>query len=182
MIRVTFDEKNARLGASLMRSMPDLVQKAAVSAINRTITYTRTEISKAVRERYFIKAADVKRALNLERAKGQSPRGVVTASGAPLSLANFRLLRRKRGPVRVQVLREGSARPVKGLFVKRFPSGYEGPMHRRQRARYPLATPFGPSVPAMVGKEETLEKFVPKAEAKLNERFLHEITWRLSKK
>lgn len=181
MIRVTLDEKNARLAASLMRTMPSLVQKAAAAAINRTITTTRKEISKAVRERYIIRAGDVKRALSLERAKKQSPRGVITASGAPLSLAKFRLRRRKRGPVRVQVLRGGSARPVKGLFVQRFPSGYEGPMHRRQRARYPLATPFGPSVPAMVGKEETLEQFVPKAEKTLNERFLHEISWRISK-
>lgn len=182
MISVKLNEKNARLAASLMRFMPSQVQAAAVAAINRTITATRKEISKAVRERYIIRTGDVKRALFTQKAKNQSPRGVITVKGTPLSLAKFRLRRRKRGPVRVQVLRGGSARPVKGLFVQRFPSGYEGPMHRRQRARYPLATPFGPSVPAMVGKEETLEQFVPKAEKTLNERFLHEIKWRLSKK
>lgn len=181
MIRVTLDEKNAILAETLMKSMPSLVQKAAAAAINRTITATRKEISKAARERYIIRAGDVKRALFTQKAKNQSPRGVITAKGTPLSLAKFRLRRRRRGPVRVQVLRGGSARPVKGLFVQRFPSGYEGPMHRRQRARYPLATPFGPSVPAMVGKEETLEQFVPKAEKTLNERFLHEISWRISK-
>ena len=182
MISVKLNEKNARLAASLMRFMPSQVQAAAVAAINRTITTTRKEISKAVRERYIIRAGDVKRALFTQKAKNQSLRGVITVKGTPLSLAKFRLRRRKRGPVRVQVLRGGSARPVKGLFVQRFPSGYEGPMHRRKRARYPLATPFGPSVPAMVGKEETLEQFVPKAEKTLNERFLHEIKWRLSKK
>lgn len=182
MISVKLNEKNARLAASLMRFMPSQVQAAAVAAINRTVTATRKEISKAVRERYIIRAGDVKRALCTQKAKNQSPRGVITVKGTPLSLAKFRLRGRKRGPVRVQVLRGGSARPVKGLFVQRFPSGYEGPMHRRQRARYPLATPFGPSVPAMVGKEETLEQFVPKAEKTLNERFLHEIKWRLSKK
>ena len=182
MISVKLNEKNARLAASLMRFMPSQVQAAAVAAINRTVTSTQKEISKAVRERYIIRAGDVKRALFTQKAKNQSPRGVITVKGTPLSLAKFRLRRRKRGPVRVQVLRGGSARPVKGLFVQRFPSGYEGPMHRRQRARYPLAAPFGPSVPAMVGKEETLEQFVPKAEKTLNERFLHEISWRLSKK
>lgn len=182
MIRVMLDEKNAKLAETLMRSMPDLVQRAAANAINRTITTTRKEISKAVRERYLIRAGDVKRALSLERAKKQSPRGVITARGAPMALEKFRLRQRKRGPMRVQILRDGSAKPVRGLFVQRFPSGYEGPMHRRQRARYPLATPFGPSVPSMVGKEETVERFVPIAEKMLNERFLHEITWRLSKK
>lgn len=181
MIRVTLDEKNAILAETLMKTMPNLVQRAAAAAINRTITATRKEIFKAARERYIIRAGDVKRALFTQKAKNQSPRGVITAKGTPLSLAKFRLRRRKRGPVRVQVLRGGSARPVKGLFVQRFPNGYEGPMHRRQRARYPLATPFGPSVPAMVGKEETLEQFVPKAEKTLNERFLHEISWRISK-
>lgn len=182
MIHVTLDEKNAELAERLVKTMPEIVQKAAVGAINRTVTTTRKEISKAVRERYIIRAADVKRALSLEKARKQSPRRVITASGAPLGLDKFRLRKRKRGPMRVQILRDGKAQPVKGLFTKRFPGGYEGPMHRRQKARYPLATPFGPSVPAMVGKEETLEKFVPKAEKTLNERFLHEISWRISKK
>lgn len=181
MIQVTLDEKAAARASALMKTAPNIVQRAAVNAINRTVTTVRKSISVAVRERYTVKAGDVKRALSLERAKRESPRAVITAKGSPLALSKFRLRQRRRGPMRVQVLKGGAAKPVRGLFVRRFPSGYEGPMHRRQRARYPLATPLGPSVPSMVGKEETLERFVPKAEKTLNERFLHEIEWRLSK-
>lgn len=47
MIRVTLDEKNAILAETLMKTMPNLVQRAAAAAINRTITATRKEISKA---------------------------------------------------------------------------------------------------------------------------------------
>lgn len=182
MIRVTLNDENVQRAEVLMKSCPKIVQRAAVSAINRTITSTRAEISKAVRGRYAVKAADVKKALSLTRAKGQSPRGVITASGSPLSLTKFSLRRRKRGPIRVRVLRNGELKPVSGLFFNRFRSGYTGPMHRRQKARYPLASPFGPSVPSMVGNEETLNQFIPKAEKVLNERFLHEIRWRLDKK
>lgn len=182
MIDVALDERNARLAASLMRSAPSLVQKAAVNAVNRTIITTRKEISKSARGRYVVKAAEVKRALSIDRAKGQSPRGAIIAKGAPLSLSAFRLRERKRGSMRVQVLRESGLRPVKGLFVKQFPRGYSGPMLRAQRARYPLASPYGPSVPKMVENQEVLEHVVPIAEETLNQRFLHEISWRLSKK
>lgn len=61
MIRVTLNEENVRAEV-LMKSCPKIVQRAAVSAINRTITSTRAEISKAVRGRYAVKAADVKKA------------------------------------------------------------------------------------------------------------------------
>lgn len=182
MIRVTLNEENVNRAEELMKLCPDLVQKSAVNAINRTITATRKEISKAVRGRYVIKAGDVKRALSLTKAKKQSPRGVITATGSPLSLAKFSLRRRKRGPMRVRVLRNGDLKPVSGLFFNRFRSGYTGPMLRTQAARYPLASPFGPSVPSMVGNEETIKQYAPKAEEVLNERFLHEIRWRLSKK
>lgn len=80
------------------------------------------------------------------------------------------------------MLRNGDLKPVSGLFFNRFRSGYTGPMLRTQKSRYPLASPFGPSVPGMVGNEETLKQYAPKAEEVLNERFLHEIQWRLSKK
>lgn len=117
MIRVTLNEENVQRAEVLMKSCPKIVQRAAVNAINRTITSTRAEISKAVRGRYAVKAADVKKALSLTRAKGQSPRGVITASGSPLSLTKFSLRRRKRGPIRVRVLRNGELKPVSGLFL-----------------------------------------------------------------
>lgn len=77
MIRVTLNEENVQRAEVLMKSCPKIVQRAAVNAINRAITSTRAEISKAVRGRYAVKAADVKKALSLTRAKGQSPRGVI---------------------------------------------------------------------------------------------------------
>ena len=182
MIRVTLNEENVQRASELMKLCPDLVQKSAVNAVNRAVSTARTEISKSVRGRYVIKAADVKRALSLTRAKGVSPRASISATGSPLSLTKFSVRKRKRGPVRVRVLRNGELKPVSGLFFNRFRSGYSGPMLRTQKAKYPLVSPFGPSVPSMVGNEETLNQFVPKTAEVLNRRFLHEIRWRLNKK
>lgn len=181
MIKIDIKEENMKQVEELVKSSPKLVTKCAVSAINRTITTVKTEISKSVRERYTVKAKEVKRAFTVKRASSSLPKAEVIAKGSPLGLPSFSIRRRKRGPVRVQVLRGGKAKPVSGLFFNKFKSGYTGPMHRRQPARYPLASPFGPSVPGMVGNEETLEPAAQRAEEVLNERFLHEIERRFPK-
>ena len=137
MIRVTLDEKNAKLAETLMRSMPDLVQRAAANAINRTITATRKEISKAVRERYLIRAGDVKRALSLEKAKKQSPRGVITARGTPLSLAKFRL--RKSFPPLIQMTHRHDF-----SAEQHFVHGFRNPVGKAAKLRYDAQRRNGP--------------------------------------
>ena len=54
-------------------------------------------------------------------------------------------------------------------------------MKRISRQPYPLKTPAGPSVPQMVGNENTLRELVPEAERTLNERFIHEVEFRMGR-
>lgn len=182
MIRVTLNEENVQRAAELMKSCPNIVYRSTIAAINRAITTAKAETAKTVRERYTVKSANVKRAFTVRKASGGSPRAEVIAKGFPLPLASFKYSRRKKGPVRVMVLKKGKMKPIRGLFFNRFPSGYTGPMHRRQKSKYPLASPFGPSVPSMVRNEETLMPAARAAAEMLNKRFLKEINRRLSNK
>lgn len=182
MIHVNLDEKNAELAERLVKTMPKIVQKAAAAAINRAITSAKAEAAKTIKERYTVKSASVKRAFTVKKSFGEILRAEVIAKGSPLGLASFKFSRPKNSPVRVQVLRRGKLKPVRGLFFNRFRSGYTGPMHRKQKARYPLSSPFGPSLPGMLGNEETLRPAVKRAEKVLNERFIKELDRRISEK
>lgn len=179
---ISIDTQNLLYARSLLGNAPKEIQKAAVNAINRTVTRLKTQVSKTIRKNYLINARDVKGTLNIRRASSAHLRGVIGSRGRPPLLTAFRVRANKRGPVKVQVRKGRSAKPVPGLFLGASRTGYVGAMQRTQlKARYPLRIPYGPSVPQMFGSEEVIEELTPMAEDMLNERFLHEVEYRFNK-
>lgn len=181
MIHIDFDEQSLMTARAAMALAPKEVPKAAAAAINRTTTRVRKTISKAAAKRYVAKVGNIKKSFTTARATASAPTAELRSTGRALPLTAFRLTTPKRGPVRVKVLRAGAPKRVKGLFLRDFPRGYHGPMLRVTSARYPLKTPAGPSVPAMVGNKNVTAEAVKDAETYLNQRFMHEISYRLGK-
>ncbi len=157
------------------------VNKAAAAAINRTVTTVRKETSKSIKESYTIGSSDIKTAINTQKATSTTLKGVVNATGRPISLTKFKVQARKTGPVRVQVRKSAGLRPVKGLFLGRSRASYAGPMQRITSKSYPLRVPYGPSVAQMFGSENVIKSLAPIAEETLNTRFAHEVAYRVSK-
>lgn len=176
-VKVELDKKVLDTAHNLFANAREQVGRAAGVAINRTLVSLRKEASVSIRQRYVIKSGTVKNTFTLRRAGRSSTRGALLSKGTVLDLSNFRLRKPKRGPMRVQVLKAGGLKPVKGLF------SHKGrrPMMRTTASAYPLRIPQGPSVPQMFGNEETLKGLAPKAEEILNKRFLHEIVYRYKK-
>lgn len=181
MITISYDEKSLNRAKTMMILAPQEVHKAASTSVNRTLTHVKSTMSKEARARYLVKASEVKKSLKTKRASSGSLSGEIDSAGRPIGITAFRMSVRKRGPVKVKILRQGSLKPVKGLFVNHFPSGYTGPMYRKQRSRYPLSSFAGPSVPQMIGNKNVLPKWEKDAEAFLNRQFLHEVDYRISK-
>ena len=176
-VKVELDKRVLDTAHNLFANAREQVGRAAGVAINRTLVSLRKEASVSIRQRYIIKAGTVKNTFTLRRAARSSTRGALLSKGTVLDLSNFRLRKPKRGPMRVQVLKAGGLKPVKGLFSHK----ERRPMMRTTAAAYPLRIPQGPSVPQMFGNEETLKGLAPKAEEILNKRFLHEIVYRYKK-
>lgn len=174
MIEISVDPQSVDTARNLLVAFPQEIHKAADTAINRTITKVQTQVSKTIRARYVIAAGDIKAALKTKRARRGEARGMILATGKTLHFSNFSVSVRKRGPATVRVLKAGSRKPVKGLFVH----AKKGPLHRTQPASYPLRIPYGPSIPQMFGNEETMKILIPIAETTLQERFLHEVQYR----
>lgn len=179
---ISIDAKNLEYAQRMLGGAPKQIEQAAANAINRTITKIKTQTSKSIRKNYLVSAKNVKGTLNIKRASRSKLRGVLASQGSPLLLTAFRVRKNKRGPVKVQIRKQGGAKSVPGLFLGVSRNGYKGAMQRKKRkARYPLRIPYGPSVPQMFGAENVIGELTPLAEATLNERFLHEVEYRFQK-
>ena len=179
---ISIDAKNLEYAQRKLGGAPKQIEQAAANAINYTITKIKTQTSKSIRKNYLVSAKNIKGALDIKRASRSNLRGVLASRGSPLLLTAFRVRNHKRGPVKVQIRKQGGAKLVPGLFLGVSRNGYKGAMQRKKRkARYPLRIPYGPSVPQMFGAENVIGELTPLAEATLNERFLHEVEYRFQK-
>lgn len=172
MMEIHLDKKNLQIADRLLSGALVNVRAASSSAINRTLPHARKKLVEKARERYVVKPGPLKGSIRLLKAGAGSMTGMVKSSGHPLHLSYFqtRFPQTKRASARV--LRQGSLKPVKGLFKMRYI------FHRRQPARYPLAIPAGPSAPQMVGYDKGVSAILPDVEDYLNQRFLHEVAYR----
>ncbi len=180
MIEVKLNEKAAAAAQNAMRTAPKQTVKAAIGAINRTVTKTAALISKETRVRYIVKAADVKKSLKKKKATSASMTASVISTGAPLPLVSFKVTHPRRGPMKAKVLKRGALKSVQGLYQNE-KARYKGVLLRKTGARYPVKSPFGPSIPTMIGNEEVLGRLTPQISAFLNQRFMHELDYQLGR-
>lgn len=172
MMEIHLDEKNLQIADRLLSGALMNVQRASAAAINRTLPHARKVLVEKAKERYMAKSGPLKGSIRLLKANAGGMTGMVKSSGHPLPLSYFQTRFPKTKPASTRVLRQGSLKPVKGLFRRGFI------FHRRQPARYPLAIPTGPSAPQMVGYDKGVAAVLPDVEEYLNRRFLHEVTYR----
>ena len=180
MIEIKLDKAAIERATTMATNVPKLTKRAEVSAINATLTHIAAKISKTARERYVGKASNIKKSLNKKLARANDPVGKIETAGKALPLIAFKITQNKRGgPLKVKVLKAHKLEPVKGLFFNQFPKGYKGHMIRVSRARMPLRTPAGPSVPQMVGNEESVSLWKQGLEEFLERRFTSEMDRRI---
>ena len=179
---ISIDAKEIEKAKSLLKNYPQQVIAAAASAINRTSAMVKTEVSKTIRKNYLISAKDIKSTLSIKRASRLKLTGMISSIGQAPLITAFRVRAHKKGPVRVQVMKKNKPKPVLGLFIGSSLKGYVGAMQRKNLSmRYPLRIPHGPSVPQMFSADRSMSVIAPFAEKTLNQRFLHEISYRYGK-
>lgn len=193
---IKIEASNVKYAEEILADKPKQIKSAALAAINRTITHVKSKISITVRKQYVVSAKDIKDTIHIERAKSSYLQGTVSSKGRPLLLSAFSVSenqskqhnkplrvrrnqsKKRNNPLRVRVRRNGSLKPVHGLFSGTSRRGYRGLMLRTQPASYPLKVPYGPSVPQMLGNPDVVAKIESYAGRYLNDRFLHEVEHR----
>ncbi|MBW1712587.1 MAG: phage tail protein [Deltaproteobacteria bacterium] len=160
--------------AKMGRSMGKQAPKIMAAALNDTAKKTRTEVRKAVRTRYNVKAGRLNKALSTVKAKPQSLEAKVVARSQVIGLIHFGArpsrpaaegARRPKKGVSFTVTRQAGRSMIPGSFVARMKSGHLGVYVRKGRARLPIQEKFGPAVPSMVGHEDVISQVAPRIDA-----------------
>ena len=174
-----------------LKKIPKEMPGAMASALNRTLDYTATQISRIVSEEYVISKKDVKSTLKKKKASKSSLDAYITSKGRTLTLyhhfkVNPRYRGKKKYQIKVQVKRTGGKQPLSGdpkpfLPKAGAPKSKQQVFQRVGPERKPLVVLRSLSVPQMISNEGNLEKIQKLANDKLEERLAHEIKWRLEK-
>ena len=138
---------------------PKVLQKALNTTITRTATRAQTEVSRAIREVYNVKASTIAEVVTRNvRRTSESTVAVLQYRGGALPVDRFassvrtiRTPRGKRVAVSARVRKDRGRQVVRGAFPLR---GREGPtMERTGDDRLPIERVFRLSVPQMLNEQ-----------------------------
>lgn len=189
----------------LLAGIPGGVEKAVRSAMARSASHLKTQSSRISRERYDIKAANIRDAENakISYSYQNGVQAHIIFAGQRIPLYRFNGASpgtptrdtSERGPVMAgsdhwrfwapsipahgHVLKSTSPALFRHAFVARMKSGHTGIYERTggmtSNDKDKIEELFGPSVPQMLGQREVAEKLAAETMEKFEERLDHEI-------
>lgn len=187
----------------LLSGVPDGIDRAVQSAMNRTVSYIRTNSVRAIRQRYAISAGNLRANQNVtvRYMHSNGVQAIITFRGQKIPLWRYDGASPK-GPartadlVRTRVkgqwktvhpgvaaaghqLKSTGPKRFGTAFVATMKSGHTGIFRRTggmtSTGGEELKEIMGSSFPQMIGNEEVLEKVSKEAGDKFEERLEHEI-------
>ena len=182
---IEIDARSLDRAAQLLAGMPGAAEKAAKTAIRKTVRGARKDAVDKVKDRYTIKPAYVTRTLGFSFSAGGLT-GSFKSSGRVNDLAYFKHSPRsvpKRRPPKGQYLYsqvvKGEGGTIAHAFLARMRSGHVGVFqragHGASNAPLPIDKLAGPSTPQMLGSP-TVSAFIQKRmEERLTKNIEHEV-------
>lgn len=184
-IRIQLNRADVEELKTLMLALtPDNRIKALVRAMNKTARGVRTDISREVRQRVNIKAADVKTGIKLWLANKNRPGVRITVSGRRRPLIMFGARQTKTG-VSVQVYKAEGRKIIPRAFIATGKGSGQQNVFWRAKAggdklvgRYPIHKKYGLALPEAFEwtSRETVEA---QARERLKKNLTHEIDYLL---
>lgn len=167
------------------KNIQQSVVKAERSANKKVARQVVTEIVKGARERYSIKASDLKDAIDIKNGTGKNVSAKIVISNSRIPLAKFSAKPSATG-VGVMVLR-GRRKVIKGSFIPVLKSGHLNVFVRprvgsKRVPRLPIKQLYGLSAAKMLINERSMQIATNKVFQKFNELYTHELEYYLNKK
>lgn len=186
--------------SALKKFDPQIVQRAAVRALNRAADSTKSNAIKTIRDKYNIKRNILADRMKVNKANKNKLISELVVTGKRLGLFLYGAREIKKG-VSVEVIK-GQRKLLKGAFIKPWRSGekerwvffrkklgtshqrrYKGKMRNVFRVgRVPREVLFGPSVPQLFGSRKVIEVILKYTTTYVKERFNHELEYELNRK
>ena len=142
MVSLTITGDQMKRLQKAMSQIKDGVPKALAGAINRTLNKGKTEVKRAIRQHYLIKAKDIP-----AKVRGVNPtrlyNGQLFIRDTMVDLNKFRVRpkgvqRRKNKKMLFVQVKTTGGKLMPHAFVAGMPSGYIGPFERRGTERLPI--------------------------------------------
>lgn len=171
----------------LDRVSKEVTDKAVVRALNRVAEQARTQAAREIREAgYNVKAAALKKAMDLSKASQGRLVARVRATGRPIPLINYDAKPVKNG---VAVKVKGARKVIAHAFIVTLPSGHRGVFERvgsthkkvmhngvAQWRGLPIKQLFGPAIPSMFANKIVQDALERGVRERFPERFKHELS------
>lgn len=120
-------------------------------ALNQTATQVRNNAASRIAKAGGFKAMDVRKAMDIHKARPGGLSAVVTATGRSVTLyhaSRTQPVQTKRG---VRANAWGKSKVYQGTFLAEMPgSGHVGIFRRKTFSRLPIQELFGPSIPRLM--------------------------------
>lgn len=182
-VRIVVDEKAIKDVERRLGKFPQKAPNAISNALNRSVSNISSNISKEVRKDYHIKTADVKETLNVFKASRSKLSAEVKSRGKTIGLDKFKVSPKTENPKRKSQLKiavkKNGIKQILGAFIANL-NGTKV-FTRDTKKRLPISRKFGPSVPQMLGNEETVKRINRQAKETYENRLNHEINRVLSR-
>jgi hypothetical protein len=156
---------------------PKIVKQAIRSTLDKTATQVKQDIVEDVSTNYNIKAKEVRDAITVYRTKANDLKSEVVINSGHLQLvAYFKALQNRAGVV-ANISRRGLT-TIKGAFINPGQT-WHGSLMRKGKARYPLKTIAGPTIPDVAGGQRLFKSVKEMWERNMEKLFGEEIEKRL---
>lgn len=181
MIHVNADQMDH--ARRMLSFIPGGAKSAVANAVNRSAQAARTELTRKIRDLYYIKNSDILEAAKISRAKSNQKliQAKINVRGTRRELIQFRVSPQNYNPknrpafITVAVKKDGK-KPLPGAFVgKGSASGKLHVLKRAGKERYPLQIKYGPSIPEMAGNPQVTDAVEKRGQEILDQRLDHEI-------
>lgn len=204
MIISNIDATNLELVKARLGSLKDRAPIALYRAINDSVAKTKTETKRAISKRYHIAQKNVALHIYSFKANKSNLKGAITTKGEKISLYKFRI--KQGNPASAAVLRANSPKALehdpkafiatmkngsgsghvgiferKGLYAKKRKTTEYGKARKINKHNEQIRELFGPAIPQMMGREETMERIRATANETLQRRLEHHINYLLEK-
>ena len=165
-VSIKIDSEAIDQARGLLAKVPGGLDKILPRSINRAVNAGQAQLSKSVREKYTVAAAEVKKSLRITRANKSDPSGEIVAKGFQLPLRTFKhspadesTTGAKRRKVRVTIQKGNSFVLERGFkwqghVFARQNTGIKSRVYfdakGKKRRGEPIKRLAGPSVPSML--------------------------------
>lgn len=175
---ITVDEKKIK---EVEKQLGECKNKAPVAlsrALNRAAANAKTNAVKKAREKYTVKAGDVRKTINITNSNKSTLAARVKSEGTRIPLIKFNVKpstpRHKKPPkvLKVQIKKDG-LKDLVGGFVADINGNKV--FKRLYKSRLPIEQLFGPAVPQMLGTKDVRAYVEAEAAKVFDQRLDHEI-------